>query len=51
MTLIVTIRDALYLQMAGWTREERMAACRSRKRFLVALDRANAAEPAPEDPA
>jgi hypothetical protein len=35
--------------LAGWTRVEQMAGRGSRERFLAALDKVPAAEPAPED--
>jgi hypothetical protein len=36
-------------QLSGWTRLEQMAERGSRERFLAALDKVPAAEPAPED--
>jgi hypothetical protein len=63
MTLNVTVPDAVYRQMAeraAWRRvsverivavalAEQMAGRASRDRFLAALDKVPAAEPAPED--
>lgn len=43
------VAAALAEQMSGWTRVEQMAARGSRERFLAALDKVPAAEPAPED--
>ena len=40
---------ALAEQLSGWTRLEQMAERGSRERFLAALDKVPAAEPAPED--
>jgi hypothetical protein len=36
-------------QLSGWTRVGQMAERASRERFLAALDKVPAAEPAPED--
>jgi hypothetical protein len=43
------VAAALAEQMSGWTRLEQMAARGSRERFLAALDKVPAAEPALED--
>jgi hypothetical protein len=43
------ISAALAAQMFGWARVEQMAARGSSERFLAALDKAPAVEPAPED--
>jgi hypothetical protein len=43
------VAAALAEQLAGWARVEQMAARGSRKRFLAALAKVPAAEPAPED--
>jgi hypothetical protein len=43
------VAAALAEQITGWTRVEQMKGCGSRERFLAALDRVPAAEPAPED--
>ena len=43
------VAAALAGQMSGWARVEEMAASGSREIFLAALDKAPAAEPAPED--
>jgi len=43
------VAAALAEQLAGWSRVERMAELGSRERFLAALDKVPAAEPAPED--
>ena len=40
---------ALAEQLSGWARVEQMAERGSRGRFLAALDKVPAAEPAPED--
>lgn len=60
MTLNVTVPDTVYRpsrqsaaalaeQLFGWNRAEQMAERGSRERFLAALDKVPAAEPAPED--
>jgi len=43
------VAAALAEQLSGWTRVERMAERGSRERFLAALDKVPATEPAPED--
>ena len=43
------VAAALAEQLSGWTRVEQMAEHSSRSRFLAALDKVPAAEPAPED--
>ena len=43
------VAAALAEQLSGWSRVERMAELGSRERFLAALDKVPAAEPAPED--
>jgi hypothetical protein len=43
------VAAALAEQLSGWTRLEQMAERGSRERFLAALDKVPAAEPAPED--
>ena len=43
------VAAALAEQLAGWNRIEQMAERGSRERFLEALDKVPAAEPAPED--
>jgi hypothetical protein len=43
------VAAALAEQLSGWTRMEQMAGNASRERFLAALDKVPAAEPAPED--
>jgi hypothetical protein len=43
------VAAALADQLSGWSRVERMAELGSRERFLAALDKVPAAEPAPED--
>jgi hypothetical protein len=43
------VAAALAEQLSGWTRLEQMAEHGSRERFLAALDKVPAAEPAPED--
>src|SRR5437870_3629559 len=43
------VAAALAEQLSGWTRVEQMAELGSRERFLTALDKVPAAEPAPED--
>lgn len=43
------IAAALAEQLSGWNRVEQMAGRGSRKRFLAALDKVPAADPAPED--
>jgi len=43
------VAAALAEQLSGWSRVERMAELGSRERFLAALDKVSAAEPAPED--
>jgi hypothetical protein len=43
------VAAALAEQLSGWTRMEQMAGHASRERFLAALDKVHAAEPAPKD--
>ena len=43
------VSAALTQQLSDWARVEQMAERGSRERFLAALDKAPAAEPAPED--
>ena len=43
------VAAALAEQLSGWARVEQMAERASRERFLAALDKVPAAEPAPED--
>jgi hypothetical protein len=43
------VAAALAEQLSGWTRVERMAKSGSHERFLAALDKVPAVEPAPED--
>jgi hypothetical protein len=43
------VSAALAGQMSGWARLKEMAARGNRECFLAALDKAPAAEPAPED--
>jgi len=43
------VAAALSEQLSGWTRVEQMAERGSRERFLAALDKVPAAEPAAED--
>jgi len=43
------VAAALAEQLSGWTRMEQMAERASRGRFLAALDKVPAAEPASED--
>jgi len=43
------VAAAVSEQVAGWARVERMAERGSRERFLAALDKVPAPEPAPED--
>jgi hypothetical protein len=43
------VAAALAEQLSGWSRVERMAQLGSRERFLAALDKVPAVEPAPED--
>ena len=43
------VAAALAEQLSGWTHVERMAKSGSRERFLAALDKVPAVEPAPED--
>jgi hypothetical protein len=43
------VAAALAEQLSGWTRLEQMAERGSRERFLAALDKVPAAEPAPKD--
>jgi hypothetical protein len=43
------VAAALAEQRSGWTRVEQMAGRASRERFLAALDKVPAVEPAPED--
>ena len=43
------VSAALAEQLSGWTRAERMGRLGSRERFLAALDKVPASEPAPED--
>jgi len=43
------VAAALAEQLSGWTRVEQMAGRGSRERFLAALDKVPAADPAPED--
>jgi hypothetical protein len=44
-----TVAAALAEQLSGWSRVEQMAKRGNRERFLAALDKVPAAEPAPED--
>jgi hypothetical protein len=43
------VAAALAEQLAGWTHVEKMAERGNRERFLAALDKVPAAEPAPDD--
>ncbi len=43
------VAAALAEQLSGWTRLEQLAEKGSRERFLAALDKVPAVEPAPED--
>ena len=43
------VAAALAEQVSGWSRVQQMAELGSRERFLAALDKVPAAEPAPED--
>jgi hypothetical protein len=43
------VAAALAEQLSGWSRVEQMAGRGSRERFLAALDKVPAADPAPED--
>ena len=43
------VAAALAEQLSGWARVEQMADRGSRERFLAALDKVPAVEPAPED--
>jgi hypothetical protein len=43
------VAAALAEQLSGWSRVEQMAKRGNRERFLAALDKVPAAEPAPED--
>ena len=43
------VAAALAEQLSGWSHVEQMAGRGSRERFLAALDKVPAAEPAPED--
>lgn len=43
------VAAALAEQLSGWNRVEQMAECGSRERFLAALDKVPATQPAPED--
>jgi hypothetical protein len=43
------VAAALAEQLSGWSRVERMAKLGNRERFLAALDKVPAVEPAPED--
>ena len=43
------VAAALAEQLSGWSRVERMAELGSRERFLAALDKVPAVDPAPED--
>jgi hypothetical protein len=43
------VAAALAEQLSGWNRLEQMAERGSRERFLAALDKVPAVEPAPED--
>jgi len=43
------VAAALAEQLSGWSRVEGMAQLASRERFLAALDKVPAVEPAPED--
>ena len=43
------VAAALVEQLSGWTRVEQMAKRASRERFVAALDKVPATEPAPED--
>jgi hypothetical protein len=44
-----TVTSALAEQLSGWARVEQMAERGSRERFMAALDKVPAVEPAPED--
>lgn len=43
------VAAALAEQLSGWSRVERMAQLGSRERFLAALNKVPAVDPAPED--
>jgi hypothetical protein len=43
------VAAALAEQLSGWSRVERMAELGSRERFLAALNKVPAVDPAPED--
>ena len=43
------VTAALAEQLSGWSRVEQMAERGNRERFLAALEKVPAAEPAPED--
>ncbi len=43
------VAAALTEQLSGWTRAEQMAQRGTRERFLAALDKVPAADPAPDD--
>ncbi|MGD0002073.1 MAG: hypothetical protein ABSE21_18400 [Bryobacteraceae bacterium] len=43
------VAAALAEQLSGWSRVEQMAERGNRERFLAALEKVPAAEPAPED--
>jgi hypothetical protein len=43
------VAAALAEQLSGWARVEQIAEHGSRERFMAALDKVPAAEPAPED--
>ena len=43
------VAAALAEQLSGWSRVERMAELGNRERFLAALDKVPAVDPAPED--
>jgi len=43
------VAAAVAEQLSGWSRVEQMAGRGSRERFLAALDKVPAADPAPED--
>jgi hypothetical protein len=43
------VAAALAEQLSGWSRVERMAQLGSRERYLAALDKVPAVDPAPED--
>jgi hypothetical protein len=43
------VSAALAEQLSGWARIEQMAARGNRERFLAALDKVPATEPAPDD--